>query len=90
MLAGIIEHRRQFRLAVRELDDFFERLALQIGVLLDEAVQRRDIGLMVLAVMQLQGLLAHANAGQGRSGIGKGGEFESHMAVSNDLFRGVD
>ena len=43
-----------------QLDDLFERLALQLRVLLDEAVQRRDIGLVMLAVMQLQRFLAHA------------------------------
>ncbi len=65
MLAGIVEHRRQIRLAIGKGHDLFERLALQIGILFNEAVERRHIGLVVLVVMQLQRFLAHAAIGQG-------------------------
>ncbi len=68
-----------------ELDDLVERLALQRLVLLDEAVQRRDIGLVVLVVVQLQRFLAHAVPGQRVLGIGKGGKFEGHGAFSELL-----
>jgi len=77
MLAGVVEHRGDVGLAVREGDDLFERLALQIGVLLDEAVQRRHIRLMVLAVMQLQRLLAHAFRCECVGAVGKGGSSKA-------------
>ena len=57
-------------------------LPCSVGVLLDEAVQRRDIGLVVLAVMQLQGFLAHPFCREGGLGIGEGRKFESHGASS--------
>ncbi len=81
MLAGIVEHRRLVALAVGELHDLLQGLALQRRVLLDEAVQRRHIGLMVLAVVQLQRFLAHAGPGQGRGVERQRGKLESHDAL---------
>ena len=81
MLPGIVEHARHVRLAVRQLHDLVKRFALKLRVLLDEAVQRGDVRLMVLAMMQLQRFLAHAAAGERVFGVGKFREFESHGRV---------
>ncbi|MCY1238664.1 hypothetical protein D9M72_514160 [compost metagenome] len=78
VLAGIVEDRRQFRLAVAESNDLLERQAGKRCVLLDEAVQRRDIGLVVLAVVEFDRLGAHAVFSECCGCIGKGGKFEGH------------
>ncbi|MNY52685.1 hypothetical protein D3C86_1883760 [compost metagenome] len=79
MLPGIVEYRRQLRLAIGEGDDLFQRLAGQVPILLHEAVERGHIGLVVLVVMQLQRFLAHAAFGEGSVGIGQGGKFKGHF-----------
>lgn len=81
MLAGIVEDRGEFRLAVAEANDLFQRQACKRGVLLDEAVERRDIGLVMLAVVKLDRLGAHAVFGKCCGGVGKGGKFEGHGQI---------
>ena len=82
MLAGVVEHRRHVRLAVAEAHDLVQRLVLQRLVLLDEAVQGGHVGLVVLAVMQLQRLLAHAARGQSVRRVGQGRQVEGHGMFS--------
>src|SRR6185437_63958 len=60
VLAGVVEDRSQILAPMCQLDHFLERLALQRVVLFHQAVERGDIRLMVLAMMELEGFLAHA------------------------------
>src|SRR5690348_12794775 len=64
MLTRVVEDGSQILAAVSELDHFFERLALEGIILVHQAVERGDIRLMVLAMMELQGFLAHAAGGE--------------------------
>src|ERR1017187_897801 len=73
MLAGIVEYRLQVLQAIGGPDELFERLAFQRIVLLHQAVQRRHIGIVMFAVMQLQSLLAHAVRSQGAWSKGQWG-----------------
>ena len=57
-------------------------LPLQRVIAVDEAVQRRDIGLVMPAVMQVEGFLAHPFCPEGGLGIGEGRKFECHGASS--------
>ena len=80
MLTRVIEHRATGGSGC--FDDVLERLALQRRVLVDEAIQRGYVGLVMLAVMQLQGFLAHLFGRKCVRGIRKRGKFESHGASS--------
>ena len=70
-LAGIVEHRHQGVIARGELDDLFERLARQIGILLNETVERDHVAIVVLAVMIFEGFETLALGGKGLECIGK-------------------
>ena len=54
-LSGVVEHLGLCLVLVGGLDDLLERLALE-GRPFDQLVQCVDVGLVVLAVMKLQGL----------------------------------
>ncbi|MNL69895.1 hypothetical protein D3C87_1948140 [compost metagenome] len=81
MLPGIVEHRCQIRLVLGKGDNLLQRLAGQFGIFLHKAIERRHIGLMVLAMVQFQGFLAHAALGKGGWRIGQGGKREGHFGV---------
>ena len=60
VLTRVVEHGRLGGIALGRGDDLVQGLALQRRIFLDEAIQRGDIGLMVLAVVQVEGFLTHA------------------------------
>ncbi|MNT61172.1 hypothetical protein D3C72_1987930 [compost metagenome] len=70
VLPGIVEDRRQIGLTVGMANDLFQRKACEGLVLFNEAVECRDIGLVVLAVVEFQRLGAHAGFGQSADGKG--------------------
>ena len=78
MLAGVVEYRRQGFVTVRELYELFKRLALQGRILLNETIERGHVGLVVLAVVQLQGLLAHPAGSKSARGERKRGKGKCH------------
>src|SRR6185312_4514557 len=78
VLARIVEDRSQVLAAMGELDQLLERLALERIVLVHQAVERGDVSLMVLAMMELEGLLAHAAGGECARRKRKRGEGEGH------------
>jgi hypothetical protein len=57
-------------------DDLLERLALVLGAL-DETVEVRDVRLVVLAVVEVERLLAHVRR-QGVLGVRQRRKLESH------------
>ena len=74
VLAGVVEHGRQIGLVAGKLDQLLERLTLQSLVLLDQSIKRRHVCLMVLAVVELEGLLTHAAGSEGVNGERQRGE----------------
>jgi hypothetical protein len=48
VLAGVVEDRDEVFLAVTQLDQFLEGLALQGVILLDETIEGRDVRVVVL------------------------------------------
>src|SRR6185437_1859084 len=78
VLSGVVEDGSQIIAAVGELDHFLEGLALQRVVLVHQPIERGDIRLMVLAMMELEGLLAHAAGGECAGRKRKRGEGEGH------------
>ena len=78
VLAGLIEDARKIWVCIGERNDLLQALALQVGGLIHEPVQGRDIGLVVLVMMQLQRFLAHATICERGFGEIQGGKFECH------------
>src|SRR6185312_3717707 len=64
VLARIVEDRSQILAAVSEPDHLLERLALEGVVLLHQPIECGHVRLMVLAMMELEGFLAHAARGE--------------------------
>jgi hypothetical protein len=66
--------------AARLAHDVLERQVLEFGAR-DELVQVVDVGLVMLAVVELQGFLGDVR-GQGVDGIGQGGQLVGHGGSS--------
>ena len=71
-LGGVVEDA-----AAGFLDDFFQAGVLELGAL-DQVVQVGDVGLMMLAVVKLQGFLGDGR-GQGVQRVGQFGQFVFHV-----------
>ncbi|MNY49049.1 hypothetical protein D3C86_1844380 [compost metagenome] len=66
--------------ARRLLHDGFQRVVLELGAL-DQVVQVRDVGLVVLVMMELQGFLGDVRS-QGIMRVRERGELVFHCSVS--------
>ena len=82
MLGGVVEHAGLVGLVVGFLDNVFE-VGVRELTLFGQIVQVRDICLMVLAVMEFQGLLGHIRS-ERVDRIGQIGQSVSHR---NSPFR---
>ena len=78
MLAGIVEQRLVG--AVGRRDDLLDGLAFETRAF-EQLVAGIDIGLVVLVVVELEGLLRHVGA-ERVVGVGQFGQGEGHRQVS--------
>ena len=78
-LRGIVEQAGLGLVASRFFDDFFERRLLEVGTF-DQAVQVRHIGLMVLAMVVIEGLLGDVR-GEGSTSVREVGKGKCHVSV---------
>ena len=82
MLPRLVQHRQAISARLARFGaDRFKRLASQ-ALGFDQPIQRRDIGIVMLAMMQFQGFLAHAIGGKRSGGIGQRGQAEGHGGFS--------
>ena len=75
-LGRIVEDAGLRRIAGRDLDDVFQGFICEVGRL-DQAIQLADIGVVMLAMVEIQ-CLGRDMRRQGIFGVGQVGEGESH------------